>query len=281
MFNDTAFSDKSAAALLRGELHCNLRLVPPVLRARDFHLYTQDGSRLLDLWQYGGKAILGHTPPGVLRSFKNSAERGLFAPLPHPQERRFIKALSILLPGMDFRLYNSDTELRNDLNAAGFPTDAPLLWRPFLDEALPADRPLIPVLPLPWPGAPLVLALPTALLATLPEFPALLATQLPAQLLSPAILAAATRGIHDLIAASPARGRVKYPRIEQALTASPWQQRGIYLYYRERLEDEEWSGLFRQFLEQGFLLPPSQDQPLILPGILSAGEETKLAGLLR
>jgi hypothetical protein len=53
------------------------------------------------------------------------------------------------------------------------------------------------------------------------------------------------------------------------------------LYPRDTPDDKAYAGIFRQFLEQGFLLPPSQDQPLILPGILSPGEEAKLAELLR
>jgi glutamate-1-semialdehyde aminotransferase len=64
------------------------RLIPPINRARDYRLYTQDGRRLVDLWQYGGRAVLGHNPPGVLRELKNSAERGLFVPLPHPRDKR-------------------------------------------------------------------------------------------------------------------------------------------------------------------------------------------------
>ncbi|GHV77706.1 hypothetical protein AGMMS49942_25270 [Spirochaetia bacterium] len=239
-----------------------LRLVPPILRARDFRLYTRNGRRLVDLWQYGGAAILGHTPAGLLRALKNTAERGLFAPLPHPQEQRFIKALAVLLPGMTFRLYRSDTALRCALPST------PILWRPFLDTVLPPDRPLIPVLPLPWPDAPRVLALPS----TLPEaaFPA-------SELLSPLTLAAATRSVYDLIAATPARGRVHYPRIEEALTKSVWKKQGIYLYCDAKVDDEIYTETFKQFLEQGFLIPPAQDQPLILPGVLSAGEEAKLA----
>ena len=53
-----------------------LRTVPHVLRDRGWRLYTQQG-RLIDLWQYGGRAILGHNPPGMLRAIKNNAERGL------------------------------------------------------------------------------------------------------------------------------------------------------------------------------------------------------------
>jgi hypothetical protein len=251
-----------------------LRLVPPIARARDFRLYTQDGRRLVDLWQQNGAAILGHTPPGLLRAFKNSAERGLFAPLPHPQEQRFLKALAALLPGLSFRLYRSDAALREALNVAGLPD--PMIWRPFLDSTLPHDQSIVPILPLPWPDAPQVLALPPALEA---------AAALPgSDLISPVTLAAATRSVYDLIAATPARGRVRYPRIEAALAKSAangaWRQRGIYLYCNPALDDEAYAKTFTHFLEQGFLLPPMRDQPLILPGILSPGEEAKLAGLL-
>jgi hypothetical protein len=38
--------------------------------------------------------------------------------------------------------------------------------------------------------------------------------------------------------------------------------------------------LFSRFLENGFLIPPVPSHPLILPGILSPGEEAKLADLL-
>ena len=82
-----------------------LREIPAVLRARDFRLYTDGGKRLVDLWQNGGAAILGHTPPSLLRELKNTASRGLYAPFPHFLEGRFLKALSSIFPGRDFRLY--------------------------------------------------------------------------------------------------------------------------------------------------------------------------------
>ncbi|MDR2748215.1 MAG: hypothetical protein LBB77_12320, partial [Treponema sp.] len=130
--------------------------LPVILRARDFRLYTQGGGRLVDLWQAGGRAILGHTPAGVFRDFKNYASRGLLAPFPHPQEQRLARALSRLLPGRVFRFYTDLFSLRSALEAAGFPWRDPLpdpalpgglppagdpdsgplpaLWRPFLDE---------------------------------------------------------------------------------------------------------------------------------------------------
>jgi len=96
-----------------------LRLLPRVLRARDFHLYLENGKRLVDLWLAGGKAVLGHKPPRVLGELKNAAERGLFTPLPHPMERRFLKAMGELFPGKAFRLYANAGALRQALAELG------------------------------------------------------------------------------------------------------------------------------------------------------------------
>jgi hypothetical protein len=266
-----------------------LRLLPPVARARDFRLYTRDGRRLVDLWQNNGAAVLGHTHTGLLRALKNAAERGLYAPLPHAQEGRFHRALSALLPGMSFRLYRGDAAPLGAaallqppgpdpvalpdpaLGAALPPPPAPLLWRPFLDDPSPQDRPLVLVLPQPWPGALRVLALP----------PGPAETSAPAsQLIPPTILAAAARGVYGIIAAKAVRGRPRYPRIEEALAEKKWRRRGIYLCLSAETDDQAYAALFQRFLEQGFLLPPVETHPLILPGVLSPGEEAKLAELL-
>jgi hypothetical protein len=287
------------------------RLIPAISRARDFRLYTPDGRRLVDLWQYGGRAILGHTPPSVLREMKNTAERGLFAPLPGPQERRFFKALSALLPGRFFRVFPDDAALRRFLAASGIPAGAddpalppargagsgergppgepplrPVLWRPFLDDGNgPAPAPagglreggsppenaapvLIPVLPLPWAGAPRVLAFGTAEAAAGPGEP-----------LSPVVLAAAARAVYDLVAAL-GRGRPAFRKIGCALSRnSLWKRRGAYLSL-SAIPGGGYTALFRRFLDAGYLLPPGPGEPAVLPGVLSPGEEAKLAALL-
>jgi hypothetical protein len=275
-----------------------LGLIKPVLRARDFRLYTQGGGRLVDLWQYNGAAILGHTPPGALRALKNTAERGLFVPFPHPMENRFLKALSRLFPDRVFRFYADTPSLRRALVCSGFPLsgeepffDPALsppsgrtlsLWRPFLadpkeavEDSLGKDSSglaplLVPVLP--WPAAPQVLALDPALEKSY-SFP-------PSDPVSPVFLAAALRAIYDLIAAGPERGRIRFRIVKKALAQSKWRRRGIYLSLAGSADNGAYTGLFRRFLEGGFLLPPVRDQPLILPGCLSPGEEAKLARLL-
>jgi hypothetical protein len=298
-----------------------LRLVPPVLRAREFRLYTQGGGRLVDLWQNGGAAALGHTPPALLRELKNSASRGLYAPFPHPQEKRLEKALSQLFPGRVCKIYAAGTSLPSVLETAGVPfpwgtayhdgdrrvvqadslSDPSMghkmgpwvsLWRPFPDPAAPLalfpDAPpvLIPVLPgtsalrtgfyreltPSWPQSPGIAMIDPAFEKDHP-FP-------PSDLLPPVLLALITRGIYDLIAASPRRADPSFPRLKKALSAGQWRRKGIYLSPPEAPGRDVWSALFRRFLEGGFLLPPDPGQPLILPGALSPGEEAKLAKLL-
>jgi hypothetical protein len=265
-----------------------LRLLPPVSRARDFRLYLEGGRRVVDLWQDSGAAILGHKPPNVVRELKNAAERGLFAPLPHRREKRFLKALARLFPGRNFRLYPDESSMRDALKKAGLlargdePFPDPVfpdlfedqelfprlsLWRPFLPdfsaEVSPAT--LVPVLP--WSLGPRLLALS----AGAPDFPE-------SAPLSPVLLTAAARALHDLLGPGSKRGLVSYPKI---YPTAAWERRGIYLRLSPPPDGETWAGLFRAFLDGGFLIPPNPREPLILPGDLSPGEEAKLAGLLR
>ena len=244
-----------------------LRLLPRVLRARDFHLYLENGKRLTDLWLAGGRAVLGHKPPRVLGELKNAAERGLFTPLPHPMERRFLKALGELFPGRVFRLYTNTDSLRRALDEAEEKKVS--IWRPFVVEN--ETRILIPVLP--WPLGPEVLALEKSLDASFPA----------GEIIPPVLLAPATRSLYDLLAAikdGSRAGRV-YPKIEKAIKDGLWQRRGVYLTMKAAMQadTEKYSSLFKCFLEGGFLIPPSPTEPLILPASMSDGEEAKLAGL--
>jgi hypothetical protein len=263
-----------------------LRLIPAVLRARDFRLYTRAG-RLVDLWQNNGAAILGHTPPSLLREIKNTASRGLYAPFPHFLETRYHKALSCLFPDRTFRLYSVPPPELEKLTANG----SAALWRPFTDPKKPlgvtdSPRILIPVVPgiQAWrAGLPLGLCvLAVKENADIPQGDLSPGDLSPGDILPPVLLAAAVRGIYDLISAARTRANPVYPRITKALKNSGvfWQRKGIYLTPRQEPPQTEWAALFRRFMENGFLLPPLGSQPLILPGVLSPGEEAKLASLL-
>ena len=83
-----------------------------------------------------------------------------------------------------------------------------------------------------------------------------------------------------------------YAKIEKVLkndVRGKFQRRGIYLSWKQAenfdiptagmSNNAAYTALFKYFLENGFLIPPSPAEPLILPFEMSKGEEAKLAGL--
>ncbi|MDR2149269.1 MAG: hypothetical protein LBO67_00280 [Spirochaetaceae bacterium] len=259
-----------------------LSIIPAIARARGFYLYTQNGSRIVDLWQDGGRAILGHKPPQVLRAMKKSAERALFAPFPHPARERFLKALQSLFPGKAFRLYQHKSILHSALQKAGYQTESAIadpafapcsessctLWRPFVDSSYAPV--LVPVLP--WSWAPSVLVLEPQI-----DFPP------ESENLSPALLAGATRALYNLSAALKV-GRTVSPALQKTIRNSSWEIRGIYVHapsFQRSGAVLEYEALFQRFLAAGFLLPPEPSLPLILPEKLSHGEEAQVIQLFK
>ena len=139
--------------------------VPRVGRARGFRLYDTAGRRLVDLWQAGGGAILGHRPLRASNALKDALARGLAAPLVSPWEARLLKALAVRFPS--YRAFRLHATLERALAAAsrwlgrrvepadladpglGTPGCGPVgLWRPFLPEGGdPRPRVLVPVCP--------------------------------------------------------------------------------------------------------------------------------------
>ena len=278
-----------------------LKLLPKVLRARDFHLYLENGKRLTDLWLSGGNVLLGHKPPRVLGELKNAAERGLFSPFPHPQEGRFFKALKELFPDRGIRLYSAEASMYQALEEMGvsapenrrfidpaFPEfdnnqvkgkageKSVKLWRPFFETPEEAQF-LIPILP--WPLGPKVLLIEKTLDFSFPA----------GEIIPPVLLAPVTRALNNLIAVMkakiPNRGSPRYPKIEKALNETKsesyfWRRRGIYLSVSQDIGMDRYRKLFLHFLEKGFFIPPSPEEPVILPGFMSNGEQAKLANLL-
>jgi len=273
-----------------------LRTIPRVLRARDFHLYLEGGKRLTDLWRSGGQVVLGHKPPKVLGELKNACERGLFSALPHPTEQRFLKALAALFPNKVFRLYTNDSSLRRALARAGFTEESRAsfpdpafppqdgfpsrvsLWRPFLTNNNDVSV-YVPVLP--FPLAPSVLIINR-------EFDHSFSAS---DLISPVVLSPAVRALYNLISIlkvfDTKREYPYYPKLHKALSQFSsdsqqvrWHRKGIYLTVDRSIDNDQYATMFKQFLSEGFLLPPSSSEPAILPLEMSDGEEAKFAGLL-
>jgi hypothetical protein len=257
-------------------------LLPVIRRARGYRLYAQDGRRYLDLWQGGGRAILGHRPARVTTVLKNVISTGLISDLPSVYTGRLERELGRYFPAHPhFRLagsLGSALELASlylgRALAAGEPRD-PLsgvrkarreaaLWRPLLDAPVGATV-LLPLLPFCVAGAPV----PVGFVEPPPaDFP-------PSELISPMVLAGALRALHDLKRHSVPQ----WLRPDLLRGARGWRQTGPYV--TPEFPEARYRAVFSAFLAEGVLLNPSFAEPSVLPSEASAGEVQKMMGLCR
>jgi hypothetical protein len=253
--------------------------VPRIRRARGYRLYDVTGGRLLDLWQGGGEAVLGHRPARTGAALKAAIDRGLVAGLPSTWEMRLIAALAARFPSYrSFRVFATPERALAaasrvlgrdvtppDVADPGLGTDGAGqvgLWRPFL----PADPPwpvLLPVLPCTLGGSPAVACFRDALPCDAE----------PSDTVPGIAAVAALRGLAGL--ADVRRHGLFGPR---DLDPCPgWERRGPYL--RPAFPATAYPEVFRAFLARGVLLSPYCPGPSILPGEASEGERRLVASL--
>ena len=257
-------------------------LLPAVRRARGYRLYGHDGRRYLDLWQAGGRAILGHRAGRVTTVLKNVISTGLVADLPSVYTHRLERALQGFFPGYPaFRVTRSlaealelaslflgrrvsEADLLDPLEPGTRSAAEVALWRP-LAESPPPARVLIPLLPFAMAAAPAVVGFAAALPA---GFPA-------SQPVSPVVLAGSLRALHEL------RRHEMPPWLTPRLLAGAagWEQRGVYVL--PRFPASRYPAVFTGFLEEGVVLNPAYPEPSVLPSEASGGELKKMIGLFR
>jgi hypothetical protein len=263
-------------------------LIPPVRRARGYRLYDYQGRRYLDLWQGGGRVLLGHRSLHLTHLLKNVLSRGLLADLPSLYGSRLERALAGLLPdfpqvriasclpaalalasrylGRELRM----EEIRDPAldPAGGNPAAEVAWWRPLVGwEPAAAELPrvLLPVLPFAASGAPVAVCFRGPLPA---DFP-------PSEPVSPVLLAGAARCLFDL----RRYRRPEWARDDLLKEAAGWSQRGIYV--SARCAGERYGELFAAFLRRGVLLNPRWPGPSILPAEASEGEVAIMIRLFR
>lgn len=256
------------------DFQARMGMIPRVRRTRGFRLYDDSGRRYLDMYLDGGRAILGHKPSAALKSIKNNLDRGLLAPYPSQHRRRFIKALSRLLPeypvlylfpetNSALREINRVTGVKGTFADPALEDTAPgcvSLWRPFLPTPGHAAF-LVPVLPLPGSFCP-------CMVMAGRESPALEDGGL---LASPIILAALERSVWDILNCPK-----EYGEKEWALfPAAGFSRKGPYL--KAECGERVYGNLFRRMLGNGILLSPRYPGPSIIPGEYSPGEIKALA----
>ena len=263
------------------------RLLPTIRRAREYHLYDDRGRRYLDLYQDGGRAILGHRPSGFLTRVKNEMSRGVLLSAPSPAEARLQKELHRAYPGYShaalvaasalpglladlLQLLHEDprgaTRIHDPAAPAGETPPAQVaLARPFLP--VPEAPILLPRLPLPGFFAC------QALLIRAPG----VSGDLEERLLREAPPAPPSLRAGEMALQGLRRAQEEAAPAWAADQLAPlWHARGPYLRFRGGAA--VYPQVFRAYLEGGYLLSPSFGEPSIVPKIYTEGE---LAGFLR
>jgi hypothetical protein len=258
--------------------------VPVVRRAREYHLYSVSGKRYLDLWQNGGRSLLGHKPGRLTTVLKDTLSRGLIADLPSVFTGRLMRALQTMFPA--YREFRISATLIEALQLAGLylgrivaadEVADPLLkpkqagetpvsfWRPLLPDP-PTTEVLLPVLPFAMAGAPQIVCFRASAPRELPE-------QAP---VSGVLSAGLLRMLHEL-------QRFEMPgwlRPDLLHGCAGWKQKQLYVVPEFDLGDYE--RVFEAFLDAQVLLSPEAPYISILPGgEISKGELGKMIGLFR
>jgi hypothetical protein len=258
-----------------------LRKLPPIRRAREYHLYDSRGTRYLDLFQDGGGALLGHRPRGLYHDLKNAMQKGVAAELPSVYEERFAKVLLLLIPGdWEVKIFRSRdraaeavSELLRDYPGGGsvhepFPAvrgGEAVYFRPFSGADYSGAPVLVPVLPFPGRFAPQPVLY-------VPEIAG--ESGLPSgDTVSPALLAGLIRITQELLKTP------EMPDIWKDWDLPGWKRRGCYCI--PDFAPERYETVFDLFLEEGVLISPEPGLPTILPRTFSEGEKHLVERLCR
>jgi hypothetical protein len=245
----------------------NYANLPPIRRARDYHLYAQNGKRYLDMCLAGGRALLGHKPRNLYKILKNELQKGLVAEFPTALEKRFEKTfLRLAGSGFRLRLYASfagalaaagnilgrpitEADILEPFFAAGKWT--PVYFRPFTGIDYSRFSLLFPVLPFPGNFAPQPLLLQEE--------------AAPGDAVSPLLLAALIRLAEEL------QTGPELPDIWKEWQLPGWKRFGCYCFPPLQ-EDADYAKARSRFLEEGIILSPESRRPSILPRLYSPGE---------
>jgi len=270
------------------EAIARLRRVPRIRRARGFRLYADDGRRIIDLWQGGGRAILGHRGGKLVTRLKAVLDRGVLVPLPSSAEHRLARALGRLFDGFpQFRVAVFSSEARaigalaratgrapreclphEPVDAAlahgagGHAPSAVSYWRPFLsawDAAghLAGGGILLPLLPAGMLSDAQVVVYPAEGIG------------LESDLLSEPVLSVLASA-SDALRSAPERSQTP---LSGFASAGPYL---VPMPLGGVSSPSDYDALFNRFLSAGVLLSPEPLVPSIYPGELSEGERRTL-----
>lgn len=246
-----------------------------VTRARGYFLYTRKGVRLVDMYQEGGRAILGWggTPFTV---FKNILNRGLTGSFYTDYHERVAKATQDLLGWCCavFVFGDKAAALKAALNFSKNGTSFYKPWRKPYGETAAATGDagdassgachsdcVIIEPPLPWTQQIFLLAVRQEVYEV--YLASGLEMEIPGSVKIPAPLAAAAaRAIYDLISEIPNRGEKGWFRYDKIVTRY-WHREGPYLF--PKVCEGDYENFVCHCLDCGIVISPDYNTPSIIP----------------
>ena len=254
------------------ELHKNYGAVR---RARGCFLYTAKGVRITDLYQEGGRAILGWEGGSAFTMMKNTISRGQtgsFICEDRPSHK-LQKAVSELFASDRTVLCFSSQKAAMEAGLSVFP-DGTSIYRPWNNQNEKNNISEIPGLiltpPLPWAESVYLLALDTKRIQENPDSLLLIRG---AMTLPYAMEVAYTRSIYNLIKALQERQEKDWFLYDTVLTKY-WERQGPYLF--PKVPANKYSDFALHCLNCGILVSPEYNTPSIIPFGADKGVFTKL-----
>lgn len=251
-----------------------------IKRARKSFLYTAKGVRITDLYQEGGRAILGWGG-SVFTIFKNVLERGAsgsyFTDFSSPCGReasQLDRAISALF-GDERKTFTFSSKQAALEAALSLSQESTSVWRPWNPVSL--DLRTIDCIifapALPWTNDIFILAAKSSLAEKLSS-ESMGQNHFKGETFLAAPLAAAlTRSVYDLVKALQEREEKQWFIYDQIVTKY-WERKGPYLF--PKVPEEAYPEFFRHCLDCQLLISPDYYQPSIVPFGADKGNFTML-----
>lgn len=219
-----------------------------ITRARGPFLYTQKNVRLTDLYQEGGRAILGWDS-SAKTVFKNLLSKNLCGSFETAHRAQLQKAVSELLQSkrkIFFFSKKSDVMKR----AISLNPESVSFYRPFGGYDYASVQNVVVEPPLPWTNNFFVLA------------SSRLDLEIPSEFFPPALLAASARALYDLIAAQKQRQEKDFFIYDKILTKF-FTRRACWLC--PKVPEEKYDDFVLACLDAGVVISPDYNVDSIVP----------------
>lgn len=236
-----------------------------VTRARGCFLYTKKGTRLTDLYQAGGRAVLGWEGGSAFTKFKNILNRGITGYFITEYAQQIHKAVSSLLCAEYEVFFYTDYDKAFKAVRA-FEPETKDFWKPWNPVSEKSAVVMVP--PLSWTETLFLVCVKREVLVKNGAEALSKAVMVPAPLCG-----AVTRSIYDLMAALQFRQEKDWFLYDTVLTKF-FTRKGPYLY--PKMAEEKYSDFVKFCLDCGVVVNPDYNSPSLVPFGADKGVFTKL-----